>query len=529
MNLLETFDELIGAWRDVFPQTRTFERARRLAFGLLVSVRMHLTSNAICATGRQFVDWTADYRVCSRSPWDAHRLFDPIFDQLPQLLTSPSAPVRMALDDTLCKKSSARIPGVCMGRDPMSPPFHVNLLYGLRFVQASILVTSPQGDGPARALPVRFDFAPPAKKPKQNKPKKSAPAISGPPQNLVPSIAGSDVPPQPSPQTSPAANPDAEKQKQEWEAQWQAYKKEKKQRRLPQAGLNAIRSVRQSLDQRPETCQRQLIVSGDGSYTTRDVVRNLPARTTYIGRIRKDAKLHYPLAAAAGKSTGRPRWYGAQAPTPEQILRDDSIQAIQVRCFAAGKFHDIPVKVLREVYWRNAGADIPVQVVVIKPLAYRLRKGSKLLYRKPAFLICTDPNMDLQALVQDYLYRWEIECNHRDEKSLLGVAQGQVWNPQAVQRLPQLQVATYSLLLLASLLCSGFQRTADYLPLPKWRRQSARPSLLDLLNLMRHQIFARGVDAPVVSFDAFASAAVPAELKSSKLPLAAETLTTLAA
>jgi hypothetical protein len=529
MNLLETFDGLIGSWRDVFPQTRTFQRARRLVFGLLVSVRMHLTSHAICATGRQFVDWTADYRVCSRSPWDAQRLFDPIFDHLAQLLTSPSAPVRMALDDTLCKKSSARIPGVSMGRDPMSPPFHVNLSYGLRFVQASILVTSPQGDGPARALPVRFDFAPPAKKPKQNKPKKSPPAISGPPQNLVPSIAASDSPPKQPPQTSPAADPDAEKQKQQWEAQWEAYKKEKKQRRLPQAGLNAIRSVRQSLNQRPETCQRQLIVSGDGSYTTRDMVRNLPALTTYIGRIRKDAKLHYPLEAAAGKSVGRPRWYGAPAPTPEQILRDDSIQVIPVRCFAAGKFHDIPVKVLRGVYWRNAGVDIPVQVVVIKPLAYRLRKGSKLLYRKPAFLICTDPNMDLQALVQDYLYRWEIECNHRDEKSLLGVAQGQVWNPQAVQRLPQLQVASYSLLLLASLLSSGFQRTADYLPLPKWRRQSARPSLLDLLNLLRHQIFARGVDAPVVSFDAFASAAVPAELKSSKLPLAAETLTTLAA
>src|SRR5216683_2404198 len=68
MNLLETFDRLIGSWRDVFPQKRTFERARRLVFGLVVSVRMHLTSNAICATGRQFVDWTADYRVCSRSP-----------------------------------------------------------------------------------------------------------------------------------------------------------------------------------------------------------------------------------------------------------------------------------------------------------------------------------------------------------------------------------------------------------------------------------------------------------------------------
>jgi hypothetical protein len=88
--------------------------------------------------------------------------------------------------------------------------------------------------------------------------------------------------------------------------------------------------------------------------------------------------------------------------------------------------------------------------------------GSKMLYRQPASLICTDLDLDLQTLVQSYLYRWEIECNHRDEKSLLGVAQGQVWNRHAVRRLPQLQVAGYSLLLLASLLSSGFQRTAEY-------------------------------------------------------------------
>jgi hypothetical protein len=53
--------------------------------------------------------------------------------------------------------------------------------------------------------------------------------------------------------------------------------------------------------------------------------------------------------------------------------------------------------------------------------------------------------------------------------------------------------------------------------------------LLDLLNLLRHQSFARGVDAPMVNFDDFASAATPPDVKSSKLPLAAETLATLAA
>ena len=482
MNLLETYDSLLQDWRQVFSQDRTFQRARRLTFGLLVCLRLHLTSRAICAIGRQFVDWSADYRLCSRSPWNPHQLFDPIFDRLPALLASPSAPVIAALDDTLCKKTGRHIPGVGMARDPMSPAFHVNLCYGLRFVQVSVLVSPTQTPAAARALPVRFDFAPPAVKPKKT------------------------------------AAPEAH----------EAYKKEKKLRALPLAGLAAITSVRQSLDERAETAQRQLILSGDGSYTNKAVLRNLPPRTTFIGRIRKDAKLHLPLPERDG-ATGRPRLYGPQAPTPEQILKDDAIPVVKISCFAAGALREIPVKIYGPVYWRKAGAELPLLLVVVKPLGYRLRIGSKLLYRQPAYLICTDPNLDLPLLVQSYIQRWEIECNHRDEKSLLGVAQGQVRSPQAVSRLPQLQVAAYSLLLLASLLSSGFQRTADYLPLPKWRRQATRPSLLDLLSLLRNQIFARGVEAPVVSFDRFAAAATPPDVKSTKPPLAAQTLTTLAA
>ena len=66
-----------------------------------------------------------------------------------------------ALDDTLCKKTGRHIPGATFARDPQSPPFHVNLCRGLRFVQASVLVRATQFLGPARALPVRFEPAPP--------------------------------------------------------------------------------------------------------------------------------------------------------------------------------------------------------------------------------------------------------------------------------------------------------------------------------------------------------------------------------
>jgi hypothetical protein len=482
MNLLDTLDDLLLGWQPVFAHKRTWNRARRLTLGMLLCLRQHLTSQAICASGRQFVDWTSDYRLCSRCVWDSRQLFDPVFDRLPILLSSPTAPVIAALDDTLCPKTGRKIPGVTMARDPQSPRFHVNLRYGLRFVQASVLI-SPPSPGPARALPVRFELAPPAVKPNKN--------------------ASEEVK--------------------------EAYRQEKKKRAITVVGRETIHSVRQSLDERSDTRGRQLIMGGDGSYTNANVLKQLPERTTYIGRIRKDAKLHWPLAPASGKSAGRPRRYGTVAPTPEEILKDESIPVVRVRCFAAGEEREMPVKVLGPMYWRKAGAGLPLQVVVIKPLGYRLRNGSKLLYRQPAFLICTDPNLDLQTLVQSYVYRWEIECNHRDEKSLLGVAQGQVRNPEAVRRLPQLQVAGYSMVLLAVLLSSGFQRTAEFLPLAKWRRKTIRPSLLDMLALLRDQIFARAVSNPLLlSFDHFVDS-TPIDMKSTKPPFAAETICTLAA
>jgi hypothetical protein len=519
MLLLEKFHELLQPWRSTFAQQRTWQRAQRLAYGLLTCLRTHLTSNAICATGRQFLDWSADYRLFSRSPWDPHALFDPIFDHLAELLASASAPVVVALDDTLCKKSGRRIPGATLARDPQSPPFHVNLCRGLRFVQASVLVRANPLLGPARALPVCFEPAPPAVKPKsgagarkhrrqnQANPKKNASRKRN--HKTRASAAG----------RKPAV----------LTPQQQEYRLQKKQRALTQVGVRVLHFLRQALDARPGTRQRQLLASGDGTYTNRSVLRQLPERTTFIGRIRKDAKLFHALPATPARSAGRPRRYGAAAPTPEQILHDDTVPVVRVRCFAAGQVRCLPVKVVRPLYWRKAGADLALQLVIIKPLGYRLRKGSKLLYRQPAFLISTDPNLPLRTLLQAYIDRWEIECNHRDEKSLIGVAQGQVWSPKAVTRLPQFQVATYSLLMLASILAYGFQRTVDYLPLPLWRRKSVRPSILDLLNLLRDQIFARQMqDKPTSNIEDFAPLA-PVAANAPKPPLASETLCTVAA
>jgi hypothetical protein len=297
MLLLEKFHELLRPWRSAFAQQRTWQRAQRLAYGLLLCLRTHLTSSAICATGRQFLDWSADYRLFSRSPWDPHALFDPIFDRLAALLPSPQAPVIAALDDTLCNKTGRHVPGATYARDPLSPPFHVNLVRGLRFVQASLLVRAIGFLGPARASPVRFEPAPPAVKPKtqngahQHTRKNQAHRKKNPNRNAKKKTgtpAGKKK----------AAVPTPEEKE---------YRLQKKLRALTQVGVRVLHSLRQALDARPETRQRQLLVSGDGSYTNRTVLRQLPERTTFLGRIRKDAKLSLALPpTGATRSGGRP-------------------------------------------------------------------------------------------------------------------------------------------------------------------------------------------------------------------------------
>jgi len=63
------------------------------------------------------------------------------------------------------------------------------------------------------------------------------------------------------------------------------------------------------------------------------------------------------------------------------------------------------------------------------------------VFDQPAFLICTDEDLDPQVLIETYIMRWDMEVNFREEKTLLGVGQAQVCAPRSVQSAPALSVA----------------------------------------------------------------------------------------
>jgi len=208
---------------------------------------------------------------------------------------------------------------------------------------------------------------------------------------------------------------------------------------------------------------RPLHVLVDNRFTNKTVLKNLPERTVLIGRLRKDAKLfHPPPCAQEPRGKGRKLQYWPPAPTPEQIRQDDSIPWQAAPVHAAGMVHNMRVKTVSPLRWRANGPR-DARLIVIAPLGYRLRKGSKLLYRQPACLIVTAPSVPLAQAVQEYVWSWGIEVNFRDQKQLVGVGQAQVRHPASVETVPALAVAACAFLLLAGLRLGS----ACLLPRPK--------------------------------------------------------------
>jgi hypothetical protein len=414
----------------------------------------------LTTSGCEFQDWSAAYRLFSQNRLPIDDLFAvvrrAVVDQLP-----PRVPLCVAIDDSLLHKSGIRIPGVAWRRDPLGPPFQTNFVRAQRFLQLSAAV--PLAERAYRMIPIAFCHAPTPPKPPRN-------------------------------------------------ASTELLRQHRQAARLASLTLLAseqIAALRQALDGQPGGLQRPLHVVVDGGYTNATVLKKLPSRTTLIGRLRKDAKLYFPPEPRPSTShAGRPRRYGAPAPTPEQLRVDETVPWGTLDISISGAPHQVRVKRMGPVLWRTTGVARLLQIVVIAPLSYQLRKNSKALYRQPAFLVATDEALDLRTLVQEYIQRSDIEVNFREEKTLLGVGQAQVRHHGSVEAVPALQVASYAMLLLAALHAQRQPQPADLLPSPKWSAAIApRFSTARAINQLRAELWGRALG--LTNFSGFVAQRTP--------------------
>lgn len=434
------------------------QRYRNHLLAHLLCPGRHTVTSLITAHGSQFADWTPHYDLYAHGRVNPHVLFRGVLSHL-EALNGPQAPLTVALDDTILRKTGRLIPGAAYRKDPLGPPFNVNLVWAQRMMQFSAAL--PGSDGQVRMIPIDFVEASTPRKPRKNEPEET----------------------------------------------WSAYRENMRQRNLNQIAIDTLERLQNDRQARP------LRVLVDGSYTNARVLRNLPEKCVLIGRIRKDAHLDAPPEAQAER--GRRRIYGERLPTPEQVRQDPSRPWQEVNAFAAGKIRTFEVKTLDRVRWRKAG-NIDLRLVVIRPVPYR-GPGAKRLYRQPVYLICTDPDLPVGELLQSYIWRWDIEVNHRDEKTLLGVGEAQVRNPLSAWSIPASAVAAYAMLHVAAVHAYGWSGKPNVIPPPKWRdpQKKRRASTLDLINELRRELWTEAIHSK--HLDDFVNAKSP-DTKSLKYP-----------
>jgi len=428
-------------WKKVFPQPRTAKRAIRQAL------------SSVCVIGRRTVarcylvqqdrsDWSSDYKLLSRCNWLAQDLFTPILQDAISMCEGKLLP--LATDDTRLKKSGKKIASAHWGRDPLSPAFHVNLHYGLRFLHTAVLLPlHAKHSLSARALPVFFKEVSPVKKPSRKA-------------------------------------SDEEKR---------AYGKAIKEHNLSTEAVAMMKHLRQRVDElRGEA--KILAFAFDGSYCNRTVLCADVERTIIIARARKDAKLCWPA------DEGR-RIYSKQSFRPEEVLKDEKQPWQQASIFHGGKPRAIYYKEVNHLLWRRGGGAKQLRLLVVRPTPYRKTKKGRLLYRQPAYLLTTDKQTQATELIQIYFDRWQIEVAHKEMKESLGLGQAQVRAEASVSRQPALVVATYSAMHLAALKVYGARRGEEFGELPKYQRDKRRVSCQELIRKVRQEMVEKGELLPI--------------------------------
>lgn len=407
--------------------------AKSFATGNLLNFGRHTISGGLVTLGRHLVDWNSAYRLFSRNRIKVEDLFQVNLDEVNSLLKGDE-PFRVLMDDTLLKKSGRKMPGATIHRDPLGPKYRPNFVLSQRFVQASAVLE--ENCGTVRAIPIGFYHTPSPKKPKQK----------ASPEELA------------------------------------EYKSKQQSMRLPQKASQYIQSLRKRINPK-----RLLEMIVDGGYTNMTVLRTIPCNTAVIGRIRKDAKLFGIPIQNTETSSGRKRFYGEPMPTPEETRLDNSIPWTEVSAFVSGKMRTFDIKAVKNLRSKMAG-ERNLTLVIVRPIGYRLSQKSKILYRDPAYLICTDETFSGEKILKDFLGRWQIEINFREEKTTLGIDEPQVRNENSVENVPGFMVATYGMLLLAG---HKTQTSLNHKPaLPKWRNKedTIRFSGAQYVSLVRGEI-----------------------------------------
>jgi hypothetical protein len=397
-SLATTWFALLSAYRPMVRQERTFVRLLLLAVACVLSAGRHTVTRWLVTLGVGGQDWTAWYRLFNRARLHLPTLHATLLDQVLGVIPATEPVIVVAVDATHLPRTSRHFPGAGITRAVRGLRWPRGLTIAQRFVGLSVLLPRSL-DGDSRAIPLKWLLLRTAK-------------------------------------TQPMD--------------------EEPDRTETQGGRDLVRWVRQHLD----ACQRvvqQLLVLGDGAYSTAPFLADLPARVTVLARCARNRAL-FALPTYRARGRGRQPRYGERGPTPTATLHE-ATDWQEVTVVVRGR--TIPLTVTVTGPWLIKGAPFqPLALIVVRGIDRR--RGTTRRQRDPQFFLVTltmtqEDDWSLPLPLAELLawawQRWEVEVMHRELKSGFGLGQQQAFSDQGAAQVVPFVVWGYAVLIL-----TGYRR-----------------------------------------------------------------------
>jgi len=346
---------ILDSFSDCFSRP-SFENFVAFVSGWIACQGRHCISRVIQVAGGDAAEkhFAALYRFLSRSKWSPDDLGRVLFRLL--LRWSPDT-IEVLVDDTLCQHGGARIFGAAMHRDPLASGYGRGLgkkastffACGHSWVVIAMRIPLPWNTHRGIAVPFLFRLY---------RSKKRCP--------------------------------------------------EKYYRKRTELARDLIMLLYSWI---PD--ETHLTVAGDREYASKTVVRDLPARITFIGSAVMNAVLYSEPPKYAGR--GRPRKIGERLASPAGMAADKCLpwQTVSVQIY--GRTVALRVKTKVCLWYTVAGARLVKIVVTNDP---------KKRYANRSFF-STDAESTTEEIVESFARRWLIETCFRDAKQFMGIADPQ--------------------------------------------------------------------------------------------------------
>jgi DDE superfamily endonuclease len=179
---------------------------------------------------------------------------------------------------------------------------------------------------------------------------------------------------------------------------------------------------------------RHFILVGDGAYAAKELLKDLPDRVTFVGRLRGDAAVYNPkVPQPKTKKRGRKAKKGPRLPSPKEAVKKADRKRTDK---GAWLWQLVSVCVYGETRELNT-----VSYEALWPRVLGLRSIQIVGVRDPSgtmddiYLFTTDVRACPSWVITQFAWRWSIEVLFRASKQVMDIEAPQHWCQASVQKL----------------------------------------------------------------------------------------------